>query len=80
MLFRPDSSAWNEGVISGFFAPKETIAMPHNQESARATVLTPEDESQRKPLHNPISQIQLVGGVIAGLVLLLLAAVAAVVT
>jgi hypothetical protein len=25
--------------------------MPHNQESARATVLTPEDESQRKPLH-----------------------------
>ena len=54
--------------------------MPHNPESARATVLTADDESQRKPLHNPISQIQLVGGVIGGLVLLLLAAVAAVMT
>jgi DUF1680 family protein len=29
--------------------------MLHNRESARATVLTPEDESQRKPLHNPIN-------------------------
>ena len=54
--------------------------MPHTPESARATVLAPKDETKRKSLHNPISQIQLVGGVIGGLLLVLLAAVAAVIT
>lgn len=50
--------------------------MPHSSESARATLLAPKDEAQQNPLHNPISQIQLVGGAIGGLLLLLLAAVA----
>jgi hypothetical protein len=45
--------------------------MPHNQESARATVLTPDDEA-KSSVRNPISQVQIVGGMIAAVVLAML--------
>jgi hypothetical protein len=62
------------------YRSQERIAMAHNPESARAAVLVSKDEAQRKPLHNPISQIQLVGGAIGGLLVLLLVAVTALMT
>jgi hypothetical protein len=45
--------------------------MPHNEESARATVLTPNDEA-KSSIRNPISQVQIVGGMIAAVVLAML--------
>ena len=54
--------------------------MPHNQESARATVLAPQNEKSHSAMHNPIGHVQIVGGVIAGLVLLVLLGIAAVLT
>ena len=54
--------------------------MPHNQESARATVLAPQNDRRKSAMHNPIGHIQIVGGVIGGLVLLVLLGVAAVFT
>jgi hypothetical protein len=52
--------------------------MPHNPESARATVLDAQKEAA-KPLRNPVSHVYIIGGAIAGFVMLLLALVAALV-
>ena len=54
--------------------------MPHNQESARATVLAPQSDKTESAMRNPIGHVQIVGGVTGGLVLLVLLGLAAVLT
>jgi len=46
--------------------------MPQNQESARVTVLTPPGDQAKSSIRNPISQVQIVGGMIAAVVLAML--------
>ena len=54
--------------------------MPHNAESARATVFEPKRPDEATPMRNPVSHVHIVGGLISGIVLLILAAIAVVVT
>jgi hypothetical protein len=44
--------------------------MPHNIESARATVLEPNRPDDVTPMRNPVSHVHIVGALISGFVLL----------
>ena len=46
-----------------------------NKEPSRASVLEPKDGHPKSALHNPIGNIQIIGGMIAALVLLILGVV-----
>ncbi len=54
--------------------------MPHNIESARATVLEPKSPDEASPMRNPVSHVHIVGALISGFVLLLLATIALLLT
>jgi hypothetical protein len=54
--------------------------MPHNNESARATVLEPKSPDEASPMRNPVSHVHIVGALISGFVLLLLATIALLLT
>jgi hypothetical protein len=54
--------------------------MPHNIESARATVLEPKRPDEVTPMRNPVSHVHIVGALISGFVLLILATIAVLVT
>lgn len=58
-----------------FLGPKER-AMPHNTESARATVLEPKLDEEATPMRDPVNHVHIVGALIGGLVLFVLAAIA----
>ena len=51
-----------------------------DKEPDRPSVLAPTDGQPKSAMHNPIGNIQIVGGIIAGVVLLVLALLALVVT
>jgi hypothetical protein len=53
--------------------------MPHNTESARASVLAPKNPDEATPMRNPVSHVHIVGALISGVVLLILAALAVVI-
>ena len=50
-----------------------------DKEPTRASVLAPTDGQPKSALHNPIGNIQIIGGLIAALVLLILGVLALVV-
>jgi hypothetical protein len=50
--------------------------MPHNIESARANVLQPKSRDEATPRRNPVSHLHIVGALIIGFVLLILAVLA----
>jgi hypothetical protein len=54
--------------------------MPHNTERARATVLEPKSPNEATPMRNPVSHVQIVGALISGFLLLVLATIAAILT
>ncbi len=54
--------------------------MPHNVESARATVLEPKKQDEATPMRDPVNHVHIVGGLIGGIVLFLLAVLAVVIT
>jgi hypothetical protein len=54
--------------------------MPHNTESARASVLAPKRPDEASPMRNPVSHVHIVGALISGFVLLILATIAVAVT
>jgi hypothetical protein len=54
--------------------------MPHNTESARATVLEPKCPHEATPMRDPVSHVYIVGALISAFILVLLAAIAALVT
>lgn len=50
--------------------------MPHNIESARATVLEPKGQDEATPIRHPVSHVHIVGALIAGFIFILLATIA----
>jgi hypothetical protein len=62
-----------------FLGPKEK-GMPHNIESARATLLAPKNPDEATPMRNPVSHVHIVGALIGGIVLLILATIAVLTT
>jgi hypothetical protein len=50
--------------------------MPHNTESARATVLEPKSPHEATPMRNPVTHVHIVGAMISGVILVLLALIA----
>jgi hypothetical protein len=54
--------------------------MPHNIESARATLLAPKNPDEATPMRNPVSHVHIVGALIGGIVLLILATIAGLTT
>jgi len=58
-----------------FLGPKEK-GMPHNTASARATVLEPKSPDEATPMRNPVTHVHIVGAMISGVILVVLALIA----
>jgi hypothetical protein len=58
-----------------FLGPKESN-VPHNTESARATVLEPKRLDEATPMRDPVNHVHIVGALIGGIVLFVMAAIA----
>lgn len=54
--------------------------MPQASESARATVLEPKSPTEATPMRNPVTHVHIVGALISGIILLILATIAVLIT
>jgi hypothetical protein len=47
--------------------------MPHSTESAKANVLEPKSPDEATPMRNPVTHLHIVGAMISGVILVVLA-------